>query len=267
MRKTQYLIIDSDFVDGTNNSFSVTFGITSNTFIQEMKDVIAIKLMDVYITQIGESDGGSGNAAKYVDIVCPEIPVAGQMLSERNGQVFARVPLERNSDGGQSYLVHDKEWKPYANDTRYFTPLSIKTLSFKLFEYQGDGDYVPLQPDAEFYMVLEITTIDHKAPPEDKTVTVIENLEKIAKKLDKITKILLLPPEPQKKKYPVKYLIGGIGVVVFILYMIKRLMTSSQTSLPLGPVPGPRLVQGQPMGQPLGQLRPGVGPGLHSRGP
>jgi len=255
MRKTQYLVIDSDFVQGTNNNFVVSFGITSNTFIQEMKDVIAIKLVDIYITQIGANDGGTGNAAKYIDIICNDIPYAGQMLSERTGQVFARVPLERDSDGGQSYLVHDKEWKPYSHDTRYFNPISISKLAFQVYEYQGDGDYVPLQPDAEFYMVLEITTIDHKAPPDDKLVTVIESLDTIVDKLDAMTKLMITARKEvkaAKKKWPVKYLVAGIVAIGLVIYLLMRsFRTSSQ---------GLSAVPGQGAGQVLGQ-RPGLGPG------
>jgi len=269
MKKIQYLVIDSDFVQGVNNNFTVTFGITSNTFIQEMKDVIAIKLVDIYITQVGQTgDGGTGNGVKYVDVLCSDIPTPGQMLSERTGEVFARVPLERNADGGVNYVVHDKEWKPYSSDTRYFNPISIKSLNFKLFEYQGDGDYLPLHPGAEFYMVLELTTIDHAAPPDDKLITVIENLENISKKLDRIAKLMIAPPEKPQKKYPVKYLVGGLIGVGLLVYLIKR---SFQTSLPgqaLGSLQAPGLgPPSQPLGgQPLGlpRMAPRIGPPLGS---
>lgn len=265
MRKVQYLIIDSDFVQGTNNNFVVTFGITSNTFIQEMKDVVAIKLVDFYVTQVGVNGGGGhGDGAKYIDIVCKDIPTAGQMLSERTSEVFARVPLERDSDGGANYLVHDKEWKPYNNDTRYFNPMSIKSLHFQMFEYQGDGDYLPLHPGAEFYMVLELTTIDHKAPPEDKLVTVIENLESISEKLDNMTRLMLLPPpEPPQKKYPVKYLVLIVVLVALLVYFIRRTYRTSsvpgQLQAPVRPVmgagpqgPAPALAPGVPLGTRVG---------------
>jgi hypothetical protein len=271
MRKVQYLIIDSDFVQGTNNNFVVTFGITSNTFIQEMKDVVAIKLVDFYVTQVGVGgSGGHGDGAKYIDIVCKDIPTAGQMLSERTSEVFARVPLERDSDGGANYLVHDKEWKPYTNDTRYFNPMSIKSLHFQMFEYQGDGDYLPLHPGAEFYMVLELTTIDHKAPPEDKLVTVIENLESISEKLDNMTRLMLLPPpEPPQKKYPVKYLVLIVVLVALLVYFIRRSYRTSSVpgqvrpglqvpvrpgmgAGPQGPAPAPALAPGVPLGTRVG---------------
>jgi hypothetical protein len=253
MRNTQYLVIDSDFVHGTNNNFVVTFGITSNTFIQEMKDVIAVKLVDIYITQIGVASGGADNAPKYVDVICPDIPLAGQMLSERTGQVFVRVPLERNTDGGQNFVVRDKEWKPYSHETRYFNPISINKLAFQLWEYQGDGDYVPLQAGCEFFMVLEITTVDHKAPPEDKLVTVIERLEEISDKMDKISRLMIRAQSEKikkKKKWPVSYLVGGAVGVVLVVYLIRR---SFRTSSVPGPAPG--------LGQPLGAPRPlGAGP-------
>ena len=181
--------------------------------------------------------------------------MVGQILCERSGQVFARVPLERDADGGTGYVVHDKEWKTYTHETRYFNPISIKTLNFKMFEYQGDGDYLPLQPDAEFYMVLEITTMDHTQPPDDKLVTVIENLEKISKKLDRITKIMLKPPEPPKKKMPLMYLGGTVVFLVLIVYLIKR---TYQTSSTLGPGPSASLGHGVPQRLPL--MVPGPGP-------
>ena len=80
MKKVQYLIIDSEFVNGTNNNFSVTFGITSNTFIEDMREVIGIKVVDFYITQIGGSDDGTGNTAKFVESVslnCLELACLG----------------------------------------------------------------------------------------------------------------------------------------------------------------------------------------------
>ena len=274
MRNKQYLVIDSDFVQGTNNNFVVSFGITSNTFIQEMKDVIAIKLLDIYITQVGTSDGGADNAPKYIDVICNDIPLAGQMLSERTGQVFARVPLERNTDGGQKFVVRDKEWKPYTHDTRYFNPISISKLNFSMWEYQGDGDYVPLQPGCEFFMVLEITTIDHKAPPEDKLVTVIERLDGITDQLETITRLMRVQQKrhTEKKKWPLSYFVGGAVGLVVLLWLIKRAFRTSVPPPgqvapgPLGPRPlGPGM--GPPPGAPrLPGLAPGSGPLGHQSG-
>ena len=87
-KKVQYVMIDSNFVTGTNNTFSVNFDIRSNTMIESMRDVIGIKLADFFVTQIGSSDSGNVNAAKYIDIYCPDVPTPGQILDERRGQLF-----------------------------------------------------------------------------------------------------------------------------------------------------------------------------------
>ena len=50
-KKVQYVMIDSNFVSGTNNTFSVNFGIESNTMVESMKDVIGIKLIDFFVTE------------------------------------------------------------------------------------------------------------------------------------------------------------------------------------------------------------------------
>jgi hypothetical protein len=100
-KKVQYVVVDSNFVNGTNNTFSLDLTLKSNTHVEDMSRVLGIKLADFYITQIGDadpstSDGRTTNIAKYVDIVCPDIPKVAQILDERHGQILARVPLERH---------------------------------------------------------------------------------------------------------------------------------------------------------------------------
>ena len=74
-KKVQYIVLDSNFVNGTNNTFSLDLTLKSNTHVEDMSRVLGIKLVDFYITQIGDSGAsGSSNIAKFVDIVCPEIP-------------------------------------------------------------------------------------------------------------------------------------------------------------------------------------------------
>jgi len=225
VKNVQYIIIDSEFVEGTNNNFSVTFGINSNTFIEQMRDVIGVKLVDFYVTQIGSNDDGTFNEAKYLDIFCAEIPTAGQILSERTGQVFARVALERNFKGGTGLIVQDKQWKAFNRQTKYFNPMTIQRLSFQIFEHQGDGDYVTLQPDAEFYMVLEVTTKEIKAKSEDPNASMIAAIEKLGKKFDKLSKsieLMAIPPEPPKKKVPLLHVLVGVIILGGVFYMIKR---------------------------------------------
>ena len=215
-KKVQYIMIDSNFVTGTNNAFSVNFGIQSNTMIQSMRDVIGIKLVDFFVTQIGSSDAGNVNAAKYIDIYCPDIPTPGQILDERRGQIFNRIALERNFSGSNNLIVHDKQWKPLSRQSNYFNPISIKKLNFTLYEHQGDNDYELLQPDAAFYMILEITTIDNEAPP--KPDKLARSIEKLCRRLDNLPDIILNPPlevkEPTGKKIPFTYLIAGLVAIL-----------------------------------------------------
>lgn len=238
MKKVQYLIVDSEFVNGTNNNFSVSFDISSNTFIEDMRDVIGIKVVDFYVTQVGEGgDDGRSNQAKFIDIICHDVPTVAQMLSERNGQVLCRVPLERGFNGSSNFVVHDKQWKSFTRETKYFNPITIQKLNFELWEHQGDGDYVPLQPDAEFYMVLEITSRDPTAPPEDTNLRVVEAVEKLGKKFDRLTKSIQNPPPPPKQKIPLSYVFIGVVIVAGVIYMLTR-SRSSTTAVP-GPGPGP----------------------------
>jgi hypothetical protein len=223
--KIQYLVIDSNYINqGTKNNFSINFGYDSNTFVQEMKDVIGVQLVDFYVTQVGTNDNGSTNAAKYFDIYCPELPIPAQLLSERSGNIFARVPLERNFGGSNSIVVYDKQAKLYNRKKNLFNPISIKNLTFQLYEYQGDGDYNLIKDSTDFYMILEITTIDHQ----EKVVNT-----KLEDSLDRLNNILeKLIPEANPEANPVevaeregsipKYYIWSIIAVMFLclVYLI-----------------------------------------------
>jgi hypothetical protein len=239
MKKVQYLIVDSEFVNGTNNNFTITFDNSSNTFIEDMRDVIGLKVVDFYVTQIGEGgDDGRSNQAKFIDIICHDVPTVAQMLSERTGQVLCRVPLERGFNGSSNFVIHDKQWKSFTRETKYFNPITIQKLNFEMWEHQGDGDYVPLQPDAEFYMVLEITSRDPQAPPEDTNLRVVEAVEKLGKKFDRLAKSIQNPPPPPKQKIPLGYLFIGLVVIGGLVYVIKRSMTknvSASVAVPVVP--------------------------------
>ena len=133
-KKTQYIVIDSDYVDGTNNDFTFNLSLESNTHAESISQVIGLKLVDFYITQVGESnpvnDTTASNVAKYVDVVCPDVPQKAQMLDERHGQILARIPLERHYDYGSQTVIRDKQWKSFRRKTNYFNPMSIKQLNF-----------------------------------------------------------------------------------------------------------------------------------------
>ena len=54
-KRVQYVIIDSNFVNGTNNVFSLDLTLESNTHVEDMGRVLGVKLVDFYITQVGEN--------------------------------------------------------------------------------------------------------------------------------------------------------------------------------------------------------------------
>lgn len=217
-KKVQYVVLDSHFVNGTNNSFSLDLTLESNTHVEDMSRVLGIKMVDFYVTQIGENSSNlNTNIAKFVDIVCPEIPKVAQMLDERHGQILARVPLERHFSGSNDVVLRDKQWKSFNRQTNYFNPISIKKLTFNIYEQQDDGDYLPLQPNASWYMVLEITTVNVKEKPKDRELQILEALQKLLGKIDtlnrNVEKLPEKPPEDAKPKYP-------FGLLVFILMLI-----------------------------------------------
>ena len=216
-KKTQYVIIDSNFVNGTNNTFSLDLQLESNTHVEDMSRVLGIKMVDFYITQVGGNDGTDTDIAKFVDIVCPEVPKVAQMLDERHGQILARVPLERHFSGSNDAIIRDKQWKSFQRQTNFFNPISIKKLNFKIYEQQDDGDYVLLQPDAKWYMVLEITTVNVKEKPKNRELQILQALQQLVGKIDvlnqNVQRLPDKPPEPPKEKY-------SFGVLVLILVSI-----------------------------------------------
>lgn len=217
-KKVQYVILDSRFVNGTNNVFSLDLTLKSNTHVEDMSRVIGVKMVDFYITQVGENSSNlNTNIAKYVDIVCPDVPKAAQMLDERNGQILARVPLERHFTGSDGILIRDKQWKSFNPPTRYFNPISIKKLNFKIFEQQDDGDYLSLQPDAHWSMTLEITTVNVKEKSPNKEVQILELLTKLLQKLDTLNENVRKLPDKPPDENPKKY---SFGLLVLILVSI-----------------------------------------------
>lgn len=231
-KKVQYVILDSNFVDGTNNTFSLDLNLKSNTHVEDMSRVLGIKMVDFYITQVGESNSSTNtNIAKYVDIVCPEIPKVAQILDERHGQLFTRIPLERHFSGSNDFVLRDKQWKRFQQNTNYFNPISIKKLNFKIYEEQDDGDYVTLQPDSKWYMILEITTVNVKEKPKDRELQILMALEKLLKKIDtlnhNVQKLPDKPPEENPKKYSFGLLVAFLASILggFIFWVNKSPVT------------------------------------------
>jgi len=213
-KKVQYIVLDSSFVNGTNNTFSLDLTLKSNTHVEDMSRVLGIKIVDFYITQIGDSGAsGSTNIAKFVDVVCPEIPKVAQILDERHGQILARVPLERHFSGSNE-ILRDKQWRRFNQQTNYFNPISIKKLNFTINEQQDDGNYVTLQPDAKWYMILEITTVNVKEKPKDRELQILMALEKLLKKIDRLNDNVERLPDKPPDENPKKY---SFGMLVAIL--------------------------------------------------
>jgi hypothetical protein len=217
-KKVQYVVVDSNFVNGTNNIFSLDLTLKSNTHVEDMSRVMGIKMVDFYITQVGDpnpnSDTHPSDIAKFVDIVCPDIPKVAQILDERHGQILARVPLERHFNHLSHTVLRDKQWKRFQQNTNYFNPISIKKLNFNIYEQQDDGDYVTLQPDSKWYMILEITTVNVKEKPKDRELQILMALEKLLKKIDTLNhNVQKLPDKPPDEK-PKKY---SFGLLVAVL--------------------------------------------------
>ena len=241
-KKVQYITIDSNFVTGTNNTFSFNLNLSSNTHVSDISKVCGLKVVDFYITQVGTSGTGTSNGAKYIDIICEDIPKVAQILNERKGQIFARIPLERAFDGSSNLKLHDKQWKSFNRPTSLFNPISIQKLNFEMYEQQGDGDYVKLQPDSEWFMTLEITTIDVKEKPINKEVQILEALHKLIGKIDELNVNVKKLPDKEdidkmekekKKKYPLYYLLTIILLIGGGFYMINRKSVPTPTQMPI----------------------------------
>jgi hypothetical protein len=218
-KRTQYVLIDSNFITGTNNTFSVDLTLKSNTHIENINKVIGLKMVDFYITQVGDhSESSQTDIAKFIDIVCPEIPKLAQILDERHGQVFARVPLERHYAGSAQNIVRDKQWKSFQRQNMLFNPISIKQLNFKIYEYQSDKDYVLLQPDASWHMILEVTTIDVKEKPKDKNVQILKMLEKLCSKIDTLNSNVVKLPDKEESNKQSKYSFGSLVMILLGLF-------------------------------------------------
>jgi hypothetical protein len=239
-KKVQYIIIDSDFVNGSNNTFSIDLTLESNLHLEDMTQVCGLKPVDFYVTQIGQANTNSdthvSSVAKYVDIVCEDIPKRAQILDERNGQILARVPLERHYNHGAHTIVRDKQWKSFQRQTNLFNPISMQKLHFKLYEYQEDTDYVTLQPDSEWYMVLEVTSIDVEEKPVNREVQILEALHKLIGKIEDLNVNVKKLPDKEdiekiekekKKKYPLRYLILFITMIIGGFVFVKNKFTPS----------------------------------------
>ena len=228
-KKVQYIVIDSNFVNGSNNTFSLDLTLKSNTHVEDFGRVLGVKMVDFYITQVGGenpiSDSHPSDIAKFVDVICPDIPKVAQMLDERHGQILARVPLERHFNNSSHTVIRDKQWKSFNRKTNYFNPISIRKLNFSIYEQQDDGDYVTLQPDSKWFMILEITTVDVKEKQINKDVQILEALHALIGKIDTLNSNVKKLPEkeeekPKRKKYSFNYILLALTILTggYIFY-------------------------------------------------
>ena len=240
-KKIQYIVVDSEYVNGSNNTFSLDLTLKSNTHVEDSSRVLGVKLVDFYITQIGNatpvSEGNPSDIAKYVDIVCPDIPQRAQMLDERHGQIFARIPLERHYTHESHTVLRDKQWKSFRRQTNYFNPISIKKLNFNIYEHQDDGGYHTLQPDSKWYMILEITSVDIKEKPVNREAQILEALYALIGKIDLLHQSVQRLPnkeeaekliiQTKRKKFSFNYvLIAFFGLLAGYVYYINKIRAS-----------------------------------------
>ncbi len=216
-KKVQHIVVDSNFVNGTNNTFSLDLTLESNLHIEDMSRVLGVKLVDFYVMDIGEDDvevAASEIIAKYVDVICPEVPKVAQLLDERHGQIFARIPLERHYSGNSTSVIKDKHWRTFNRHQTSLNPISVKTLNFPIYEKRDDGTYTLLQPDAKWYMILEITTQNVKEKPKDRELQILQALEKLLRKIDTLNQNVQKLPDKPPEQNPKKY---SFGILVAIL--------------------------------------------------
>ena len=241
-KKVQYITLDSNFVTGTNSNFTLDLNLSSNTHVVDISKVCGLKLVDFYVTQVGNTGAGTGNGAKYIDIICDDIPKPAQILDERKGQIFARIALERDFDGSNNYKTHDKHWKSFSRETVLFNPISIQKLDFEIYELQGDNTYDQLQADAEWFMTLEVTSIDVKEKPINREVQILEALHKLIGKIEDLNVNVKKLPDKEdidkmekekKKKYPLYYLLTVILLFGSGFYLLKRKNVPTPMQVPM----------------------------------
>lgn len=231
-KKIQYIIIDSSTVNGEVNNFSTDISLESNLHVEDMNKVIGVRLVDFCLSQI--SSVSNVITTRYIDVLCPDIPKKAQMLDETKGQVLARIPLEySHSANGSNYYKDVHEWG-FLNSKKanYFNPISIQKLHFQINERLTNGTYRPLvvsSPRDSFYMVLEITSVDHKEKPKDRDIQILQALNTLIIKIDELNANVVRIPtkqeeeeERKKKKYPFSYLLLFIALIIgLFLYIMK----------------------------------------------
>ena len=214
-KKTQLISLDSNQrTSGTVDS--CVFDLRSpdsKIFLENLTDVIGIRLIDYHIATIRSNvyDG-----PYVVDVQIDEVPTKSQILDQEFGTVFARIPIDRtNSASHPETFTHSQSIDPSHNKTasRYFSPISIPKLTIKQTQLSGYTRVrSPLQNDCGWYMILEITTLDHEAPKPDRLEKAIEDLTQHIREMPPPQ--IVQPVTEQSKKIPLWKLI--VPILLFL---------------------------------------------------
>ena len=203
-KKTQLISLDSN--QRTSGTVSeCIFDLRSHDskiFLENLTDVIGVRLVDYHVSNISN--------AYVVDIQIDEIPTRGQILDQEFGQLFARIPIDRVGTDALSQSVDPSHNKSMY---RYFSPISLPKVTIRQTQLEeADRDRTLLQTSCGWYMILEITTIDHEAPKPDRLEKAIEELTRHIK--DMPSPQIIQPITEQSKKIPLWKLI--IPILMFM---------------------------------------------------
>lgn len=198
-KKTQLISLDSrNRTGGTVDN--CTFDL-HDLFMESLTDVISVRLVHYHVATLRSN---TYQGPYVIDIQIPEIPTRGQILDSELGTVFARIPLDRtNSLSTPEILAYDRTFQQdrTTNCQRFFNPVSLPKLNvIQTSLVSSSRNRVSLQSDCGWFMVLEITTIDHEAPREDKLLKAIQDLSRHIKEMPPPQ--IVVPEEQVKKKIP-----------------------------------------------------------------
>ncbi len=222
-KKSQLISLDSSQrTSGTvDNCIFDLRAAESKYFLENFKDVIAIRLVDYHVATLR---GNVYTGGYVIDIQIDEIPTRAQILDQELGQVFARVPLDRVAGlDPQETITRDQCWKQHhiQPQLNYFNPISLNKLTIKQSQLGGFArERLPLQENCGWFMILEIITIDHEAPKPKTNDNLHEAIGELTRVLDKKQEI---PVETGKKipLWKVGLPLGVIIMLVMYFYSIK----------------------------------------------
>lgn len=247
--KVQYITIDSvdlkphvgNFAQNSRHTpVTLDLDLYSNIHFEGMTNVIGLKVVEAYFMQVGGAGNRTGGVARLIDIACPQIPTAAQLLTTR-GHILARCPLEGNAVPSGDDYAFDKQTKLMTRKTNYFNPISIQKLDFSFYELGGDDSYDGLNNSREWTITLEITTVDTKEKPINKDKQTLDALHLLIDRIDNLNHNVKKLPDAEDlelarketMKYPFSYLVLLISLIIGgFMYMGRRTPTP-QPSLPL----------------------------------